>query len=171
MSKQRWSVLSDASDMYFFCNFGHCLTTISFIMFSLSLIGDALQKCNLELFKNFFSPAEKLFRLFIKEESISKKKGILESLLQLFFKNKEKFFPSCHDYDHKLAKRFFQIRLHLHGREISNLKRMETHGSENSSKSVKMRVLVKNQNVSQKKVKVCDPFFIIVLKKYIIPVY
>ena len=116
----------------------------------------------MELFKNFFCPAEKLFRFFIKEKEATSKKGILESLLQLFFKNKEKFFPSCHDYDHKLAKRFFQIRLHLHAREISNIKRMEYHGSENSSKSVKMRVMVKNQHVSKKKGKVCDPFFIVV---------
>ena len=129
-------------------------------MFFISL-GDALQKCNLALFKNFFCPAEKLFRFFIKEKEATSKKGILESLLQLFFKNKEKFFPSCHDYDHKLAKRFFQIRLHLHAREISNIKRMEYHGSENSSKSVKMRVMVRNQHVSKKKGKVCDPFLII----------
>ena len=112
------------------------------------LAGHALQKCNLKLFQEFFCPAEKLFRFFTKEdESISKKKGIMESLLSLFFKNRENFFP-CHDYDQKLAKRFFQIRLHLHGREVTSTNRLEFHGSENSSKSVKMRVVVKNQNVT-----------------------
>ena len=115
------------------------------------LAGHALQKCNLKLFQEFFCPAEKLFRFFTKEdESISKKKGILESLLSLFFKNREKIVP-CHDYDQKLAKRFFQIRLHLHGREVTSTNRLEFHGSENSSKSVKMRVVVKNQNASKRK--------------------
>ena len=105
----------------------------------------------MKLFQEFFCPAEKLFRFFTKEdESISKKKGILESLLSLFFKNREIFFP-CHDYDRKLAKRFFQIRLHLHGREVTSTNRLEFHGSENSSKSVKMRVVVKNQNVSKRR--------------------
>ena len=70
----------------------------------------------------------------------------------LFFRDREKHFE-CHDFDEVLAKRFFTIRLHLHGKEVSRLKRKRKHGSENSSKSVQSRVLAKEHRLGGKKAK------------------
>ena len=114
--------------------------------------GEALIECNQQLFNQFFVPAEELFRHFVNENEVIRKKNILESLMVLFFRDREKHFE-CHDFDEVLAKRFFTIRLHLHGKEVSRLKRKRKHGSENSSKSVQSRVLAKEHRLGGKKAK------------------
>merc|ERR1712079_633806 len=100
--------------------------------------GDALIQCDEKFFEEFFLPAEKLFRKFVSDDKIVKKKGLLETLLKVLFKDRIEFFP-CHDLDKVIAKRFFQIRFHINGREINRTKTVKKHGAENSSKTVKQR--------------------------------
>ena len=110
--------------------------------------GEALIECEEKIFENFFVPAELLFRKFIKD-AIAKKKRVLESLMNIFFRDREKIFP-CHNFDEALAKRFFTIRLHIHGKEITRIKRKRKHGAENSSKSVQSRVMAKELRLSSR---------------------
>ena len=111
--------------------------------------GDALIQCDQKLFNEFFLPAETLFRKFVADD-IVKKKGLVESLLKIFFKDKKEFFP-CHTLDHVLAKRFFQIRLNINAREINRKNTEKKHGAENSSRTVKMRDMAKKHKLQPKK--------------------
>ena len=109
--------------------------------------GDALIQCDETLFEEFFLPAETLFRSFVSDKIVNKK-GLLESLLKIFFKDRQKKFQ-CHDLDHVLAKRFFQIRLHLNAREVTRETKEIEHGAENSSRTVKMRDMAKKHGKKQ----------------------
>merc|ERR1711974_116919 len=111
--------------------------------------GDALVQCDEKLFEEFFMPAEKLFRKFVADDLV-KKKGLVESLLKIFFKGRKEFFP-CHNFDQVLVKRFFQIRLHLNSREINRIKKDFQHGSELSSKTVKQREMAKKHKSKAEK--------------------
>ena len=103
--------------------------------------GEALIECDSKLFDCFFLPAEKLFREFVSDDLIKKKK-LLENLINLFFRERQKFFPDCHDFDVVLAKRFFTIRLHIHGKEITRIIKCEVNLSKDfTTKSVEKSLM------------------------------
>ena len=70
--------------------------------------------------------------------------------MKIFFKERIEFFP-CHNLDQVIAKRFFQIRLHLNAIEVNRTKTEKAHGSENSSRTVKMRDMAKKHHTSKAK--------------------
>jgi hypothetical protein len=117
--------------------------------------GDSLVKCSECLFTGLFLEAECFFRLYITNqiELFLKNRGILSTLMTTFFKDRPPVLPMCHYLDQVICKRFFEIRLHQHGKDVRKLRQEKRNGCERSSKSTEMRALAKEVKSKKRKKK------------------